>query len=333
MSRVFPVTPLSAPGRFRLSPLGVATVLALAAVAAQAQADPTFRCELTAASGLPPADAGAAAQVLCDELKRASEGRGAFGITLATLGKNVVVTATRDGGTDPVTVRVDSIEEVPRAAARIALALVKGEAFASTQRVDNLLEDEARPALTKKGAIKFSVGIADVESVGHGARAAGFSLGLQYASPRFTLPAEMRFAWGDYSYEKPGLDLFSLSVGGRYFLSKRDVSPFVGGGLGILRLHAREGDYPSPDRPGSVYFEAERFAVAPYVEVGVEVLRLHRGRVALQVRADFPTGALESQPFEAYTYDDRTGRPGASHVYPAQSRYVVPVSIGVSVTF
>ena len=141
----------------------------------------------------------------------------------------------------------------------------------------------------------------------------------------------MRFAWDDNAYPEPGISLFSVSVGGRGYLSKRDVSPFVGGGLGLLRLEADEGEYPYAGGPSSGYFQAEWFGLAPYVEAGVEVLRLHRGRIALHVRADFPLAALHSQEIEVWSEWDRPG--SAPRVYPAQSRYVVPVSIGISVAF
>jgi hypothetical protein len=315
-----------------MAAVGVAS-LTMAASGALARADEAFRCELKEARGVSPADAGTAAGLICEELKRVSDGRGAFGVTLATLGRTVVVTTAREGTLDSVTVQVDGLEEVPVAAVRIAEALVRGQAFATTQRVDNLLRGETRPALAKKGSVKFFLGVADVESPGHGARAAGFSLGLVYASPRFALPAEMRFAWDDAQQQDPGLSLFSISVGGRGYLSKRDVSPFVGGGLGVLRLSASEGAYPGPDGSASGYFYGERWGVAPYVEAGVEMLRLHRGRVGLQIRADFPTAALRSEAIEGYSWDERTGTPRVEYVYPAQSRYVVPVTIGLSVAF
>ncbi len=47
------------------------------------------------------------------------------------------------------------------------------------------------------------------------------------------------------------------------------------GGRGILNLHAREGVYPDPGHT-SGYFDGERSGVAPYVEAGVEMLRLQR---------------------------------------------------------
>jgi hypothetical protein len=300
---------------------GGGAFLPTAGLGVRAHADEAFRCELKESRGVSSADAATAKDLVCAELRRASEGRGGFGVALSTLGRTVVVTATREEPAGSVTVQVDGIEEVSAAAPRIADALVLSQAFARTQRVDNLLVGETRPALTKKGAVKFSFGVANVESLGHGARASGFSVGVMYAAPRFALPVEMRFAWDDAQPGEAGLHLFSIGVGGRGYLSKRDVSPFVGGGLGILNLDANDGD-PYGATPD--YFYGERSSVAPYVEAGVEMLRLHRGRVALLVRADFPTGALQSQD---WYYDGGDAR-GTT-----QSRYVVPVSIGVNVAF
>jgi hypothetical protein len=299
-----------------------------------AGAEEAFRCELTESGGLPEPDARTAACFVCDELRRVSEGKGHYEVRLAALGRVVFVTASRRDPAGSVTARLEGIEEVPVAAARLARALVRGEPFVATQRVGNLLEDEARPALSKKGSLKFLVGVADVESPGHGARAPGFTVGILYAAPRFALPAELRLAWEDSAYPDAELGLFSLSLGGRVYFSTRNTSPFAGGGLGILKLHAREGQYPGSQDPTGEYFDAERFGVAPYVEVGAETLRLHRARVALHVRADLPLGALQTPQIPVYSYGDGGDRePTVELVYPAQSRYVLPVSIGLSVAF
>jgi hypothetical protein len=299
-----------------------------------ARAQEAFRCELTESEGVPEPDGRSAARFVCDELRRVSEGRGHFGVRLDLLGEVVFVTVTRQDPAGSVTARLEAIEEVPVAAPRLAEALVRGEPFVATQRVGHLLVDETRPVLSKKGSLKFLVGVADVESPGHGARAPGFTVGILYTAARFALPAELRFAWNDAAYPKAEVSLFSLSLGGRAYFSTRNTSPFAGGGLGILSLHAREGQYPGSQGPVADYFDAERFGVAPYVEVGVETLRLHRPRVALHVRVDLPLGALESQEIPVYSYPDgRDREPGVDFVYPAQSRYVVPVSIGLSVAF
>ena len=308
----------------------VAAILLALGSTATAGADEPFRCGLKEAGGLPAADAGTAVGLICDDLKRESGGRGAFEISLGTLGSLVNVTATRLDTGESISVRAGGLEEVPLASARIAEALVHHRTLVSTQRVDNLLEEETREARVKRGSVKFTLGVADLESLGHGARGAGFSLGLTYATPRFALPAEMRFAWDDTVHGEPGMSLFAVSVGGRGYLSKRDLSPFVGGGLGLLRVDATEGEYPYGG-PSSGYFQAEWFGLAPYVEAGVEVLRLHRGRIALHVRADSPVAALQSQEIQVWSEWDPPG--SAPDVYPAQSRYVVPVSIGLSVAF
>ena len=212
---------------------------------------------LKEADGISAAEAGTAVGLICDDLRRESGGRGAFEIRLGILGSLVNVTATRLDTGESISVRAEGLEEVPLASARIAEALVHHRTLATTQRVDNLLVEETREARVKRGSVKFTLGVADLESIGHGARGAGFSLGLTYATPRFALPAEMRFAWDDNAYPEPGISLFSVSLGGRGYLSKRDVSPFVGGGLGLLRLDAHEGEYPYPGGPSSGYFQAE----------------------------------------------------------------------------
>ena len=309
----------------------VAVFLLALGATAPAGADEPFRCVLKEAGGLSAVEAGTAVGLLCDDLRRESGGQGTFEIRLGVLGSLVNVTATRLDTGESISVRAGGLEEVPLASARIAEALVHHRTLASTQRVDNLLVEETREARVKRGSVKFTLGVADLESIGHGARGAGFSLGLTYATPRFALPAEMRFAWDDNAYPEPGISLFSVSLGGRGYLSKRDVSPFVGGGLGLLWLDAHGGEYPYPGGPSSGYFQAESLGVAPYVEAGVEVLRLHRGRIALHVRADFPLAALHSEEIEVWSEWDRPG--SAPRVYPAQSRYVVPVSIGLSVAF
>jgi hypothetical protein len=322
----------TAGGRGKLS-LGVLVTLGLGffpvGVGARARADEGFRCEMKEARGVSTVDAQTATEVVCAELRRASGGRGGYAVELRTLGELVVVTAGREEPAGSVTVQVHGVEEILTAAPRIADALVRGLGFATTQRVDNLLAEETRQPRVKKGSVKFSLGVADVESPGFGARSAGFSLGLMYATPRFALPAELRFDWDDTPYPGKSLDVFSVSVGGRGYLSKKDVSPFLGGGMGVLNLSASDGSYGQEG-----YFSAEKVGVAPYVEAGVEMLRLHRGRIALLVRADFPLGSLHSPQMPAYSYADPvTGSRYEQAGQPAESRYIVPVSIGVSVAF
>lgn len=297
-----------------------------------APAEEAFACGPKDVRGIAPADAETAVALVCGAIRRESGGQGRYEVSLGTLGRIVILGVEHVDTRRTETARLDGIEEVDVAATRLARALVRGEAFASTQRVDNLLEDETRAPKVKRGSVKFAASITDVETPGFGARATGFSLGLQYATPRFALPVDLRFAFDGDDYPAQQVSLFSMSLGGRFFPGRRNVSPFVGAGLGMLWLDASEGLYPGSDA-GGPYFAAESLAVAPYVEVGVEALRLHRGRVALFLRADLPLSSMESPEIVYYDWDARTNSAGPERVRPGESRYVAPVSIGVSIAF
>lgn len=310
-----------------LSALGIAVTLLALPAAPDASAEQGFSCELKSAAGIAGPDAAAATDIICTALRRQSGAHGSFSLTFGTLGSLVTIHASRGDTGEAVLVRVQGLEEVPVAADRIAESLLTGRAFEKTQRVDSLLEPEARFAPSKRGSVKFMLGVADLESLGHGARGAGFSIGLVYATPTLALPAEMRFGWDSAPYEEKGIGLFSISVGARRYLSRRDVSPFVGGGLGVLNLSARDG---SSYTYAVGTFDGDRFGAAAYVEAGIEVLRLHRGRIGLQLRADLPFGSLRSERLE---HAGSHGYPPDDYELVSESRYVVPVTIGVNVAF
>jgi hypothetical protein len=247
--------------------LGAATLAALLGLGAgTARAEDAFVCGAKEVHGVAPEDAQTAVALVCAEIRRESGGRGEYEVSLGTLGRLVILGIERLEPRRSETVRLDAIEEVEVAAPRLARALASGETFPATQRVDNLLDGETRPAPVKKGSVKFAAGIADVETPGFGARGTGFSLGLQYATPRFSLPVDLRFAIDDdgYDYAAPQVSLFAVSVGGRTFLSRRNVSPFAGAGLGMLWLHASEGAYPGYEGATGPYFDADTLGVAPY---------------------------------------------------------------------
>ena len=115
---------------------------------------------------------------------------------------------------------------------------------------------------------------------------------------------------------------FSASVGGRGYLTTRDIEPVPG--RRAVAPDASHANDASPDESFSV-----RPALASYLEVGVEALRLHRARVALALRVDLPTFALRSE--EYYGWDPATGR--SDDTLTRSAKYVWPVSIGVSVAF
>jgi hypothetical protein len=300
-------------------PIGLLSLAALAGSGSpsiEAAEGSAFRCVAGEVRGVEPADAQTAIELVCDAI-RATDAAGTFSVSLRSLGHDIILSAARDQGA-PVTATLSGIEEAQTAAARLAAAVVDKHALPTTQRIDNLLETETREPLSKKGSVRFSTGVNGFTPLGHGGSGAGFSLGLIYAAPTVALPVDMRFAWNESSDGSPSASLFAISVGGRRYFSRRDLSPFAGAGFSMLRLSAEEGHYDSGR------FEGTRFGFAPYLEGGIEILRLHRARLAFGLRLDVPTGSLRSDGASDYY-----GQP----TRPPSSRYVMPLSAGATIAF
>jgi hypothetical protein len=74
--------------------------------------------------------------------------------------------------------------------------------------------------------------------------------------------------------------------------------------------------------------KASYTGAAPYVETGVELLRLHRTRVCVSLRADWPLQSVERP--EGY----RSDLHGEKRTFiPSHSFYAVPVTLGMAVAF
>jgi hypothetical protein len=190
------------------------------------------------------------------------------------------------------------------------------------------MESETRAPLSKKGTVRFTVGVDGFAPLGHGGTGAGFSLGVVYATPSFALPVDFRFGAQPDSGGRDA-SFFAVSAGARRYFSTRDTSPFLGAGLSMLGQDASEGQYGAI---GDHYFDGDSFGVAPYVEGGVELLRLHRARLGLLAHVDVPLSAVYSEAYPVYTWDPVTGGM-TERMMPAEERYVLPMTFGVRVAF
>lgn len=299
------------------------------AVGAGAAAQPaaTPRCSAGQVAGVPPEHAETAVAIVCDELTRAARKAGVtagdFSVDLRPLGQALVLTLSRESPADGRTLRLESIEEVPTAAPRVVEALVYGLPLDATQRVDNLVASETRYTPLRRGSVKPTFGVVGLTTLGHSAPVgAGFSLGLEYVTPRFAIPGELR--WAGNTQDGGGhATLFTLSTGGRWYTSRRDASPFVGGGLSWLFLTA--SDYRSYDGNG---FYGQTDGLAPYAEGGVELLRLHRARLRATVRADFVTQRIRGDASCDWDPDYRVCTPR-----PRRERYILPLTFSLGISF
>lgn len=313
----------------RFTPWILAWVLAWAAASAAATQPPAdgvaWRCSAGQTAGVPADDADTAVAIVCGEVRRAAGAAGgSYRVDLRPLGHALVLTLSREAPADSRTLRLDSIEELPVAAPRLAEALVQGLPLEATRRVDNLVVSETRYTPLRKGSLKPTLGVVGLGTLGHRASVgAGFALGLEYVTPRFAIPGELRWAGGGGQGAEASASALSISTGGRWYTSSRDVSPFVGAGLGWLLLEAHE-DMTLGQRG----FFGTADGLAPYLEGGVELLRLHRARLRASLRADLPTRQVRD--FGYCDWDPQT-RACAPQTRP--ERYVVPLTFGLSVSF
>jgi hypothetical protein len=294
-------------------------VLVVAALAAPAGTSP-FRCEATDVAGLPADDAATAVAITCDELAAAAHHSGAYGVGLRALGQSVVMTVRRLETDESRRLVLDGLKEVPTAARRLAEALVLGKPVEDTRLVDNLVESEGRKLVTRSGSRKFELGALALASGQGTGTGGGFSLAFSYDSPTFAIPAEIRFAHSSSGERE--MSHFSIDTGARLYLSQHDVGPFVGGGFSYLYLSLSN----LRDRERYVYVEDSHWGPGLYAEGGVQLFRLHRGRLTAKVRADFPLYSLHPVGVD---YQPR----GGSVPIDDGKRYLVPITFGLAMSF
>lgn len=303
---------------------GAMAVFLTGAASAGADARSAFRCEAAATTGLPAEDAATAVDIVCREVASVSGSTGAYTVSVRPLGESVVLTVAQAGAADGRSLVLDGFKEVPTAARRLAEAVVLGKAIEDTRLVDNLVASEGRKLVSLSGSRKFEFGALGL-GAGQGAgMGGGFSLGFAYETPRFAIPAELR--WAASSGGDRELHMFAVDTGARYYLSAHESSPFLGGGLSVLYLSMSD----LRDRERYVYVEDSHWGPGLYAEAGIQLFRFHRGRMTAKVRAEFPLYALHPEGFD-YQPSARTGT--QSIRVDGGQHYVVPVTFGLTMSF
>ncbi|MCG9127619.1 hypothetical protein JT359_08480, partial [Candidatus Poribacteria bacterium] len=131
----------------------------------------------------------------------------------------------------------------------------------------------------------------------------GVEAGLSYERPNYGIETEFRFTAG----EESGGDIFyfsSWSIGGRYFLNKQNFSPYVGGGLGLVITEYRT-QLTGSDQDWGYYddYESENdTGMGLYLIGGIEMLRLYRNRLNLELRIDRTFFQLPTQDVMPITF-------------------------------
>ncbi len=183
------------------------------------------------------------------------------------------------------------IEDVVSAGPRLVYALVHQEPLISS------------PLLMKAGAF---TAVALVRNV---LASSGVEIGFSFDKLSYAVDIEGRFARKKTEFHlsdrKNYFHFYSFSVGGRYFFMKQNISPYIGGGLGVMsikyettvRTEVGFSEFFSvilTSYDYDVHSEAA-VGIGAYGVLGVEFPRFARGRSRIEFRVDRPFFRLPSQ--------------------------------------
>ncbi len=270
-------------------------------------------CSLGDHGGIGEADAATATRIVCSELANAgARADEPYRVDLSRLGESVILSVSL--GSSSRTLRLAKIEEVPVAAPRLAEALVHGKSLASTEKVDNLVGDETRTYQKRAGEFRFGLGVLGTQIASAPAAIdPGLVLQLLYEMPHFAVGVDMRGS-GSATNGPSDNAYFALGPTARYFFMDGDVTPYLGGGIAFSTLSVKPRGMMGARATG----------ISPFVEFGVEALRLHRARVSLGIRIDLPLQSLKDDGQSWYSGD----------VAPASAAgYYAPISLATTVAW
>jgi hypothetical protein len=289
-------------------------------------------CRLAEHSGVEDADAATAAQLVCSELARAGAPATArYRVAVGKLGSVIVLSVALEGDTfgstaDTRQMRLDSIEAVPGAAPRIASALVHGTVIedidATAPSATTSVEPPRPPPPTSPAKVHFALGmIGQFPPLDRSATpAAGADLELHAELSTFEIVTSLR-AGGDDSDRSVGIAFVEFSMGGRYFTSSADLSPFIGGGFAWSYLTLTDNVHND--------FDGSHTGLGGYGEIGFEIGRTHHTHLAFGARLDLPFYSLDN----SQSFPVAPTAPGQPTPLVIGTLYYAPLSLEVRVTF
>lgn len=274
-------------------------------------------CLAGPAPGLDPSDVETVAQLVCSQLRRQGErvsdpvpsAEGAhWRVGLRPLGRKVLLSLQEVGVTGGVRregeLLLNEIEETPVAAQRLVAAVLDGRDPATTATVDTLVGEETRELRKKGGETFFGLGLMGMAVPGTDmVPGGGLIIRWSFETTGFGVLADLRFAGGSPADDQASW--VAIGVGGRWFLSPGNWSPFLGTGLSFGNLHVKEKGV----------FAGSQEGLGTWLELGIEVLRLYESRMSFEVRAE---------PVFFELLDDQ---------FEKASKYYLPLTFGLTYMF
>ena len=162
--------------------------------------------------------------------------------------------------------------------------------------------------------------------------AAGADLELHAELTPFAIVTSVRFG-GDDSSGSVGIIFVEFSMGGRFFPSEANLSPFIGGGFAWSYLAMNDNVHHD--------FDGSHNGLGAYGEIGLEVGRLHHTHLAFGARLDLPFYSMQNNVSEiANVPAAARERSRRADALPTQSPplvigtlYYAPLSLEIRVTF
>lgn len=258
-------------------------------VAETAAAPAPGTCRLGVNAGFEPGDAQTAASLICRDLPPETRTSNlSYRVDLEKLGHAMFVTLSSEQQGQVVDTRrlkVDNLEDLATVGPRLGASLLEKKPLPETERVGNLTSADSAAPIRKSGQFQVEAGILAAVAPSLATVSPGVQLALRYDTPRWMLTTQIRLAWDTNGEER--FSMSQLGVGPRYMFSTADTTLFAGGGMvvqalgkSVMKSAENGADWRDSDK-GS--------GIGAYAEVGLEMMRLHKNRLNVALRADFPT--------------------------------------------
>lgn len=294
----------------------------------------TLACRLGDHSGINDDDAATAGQIVCLEVARAGASPGDhYRVGLGKLGSVIILSVAREGDTpgstaDSRELRLQGIEEVSVAAPRVASALVHGTSLQETETVNNIVSAEARTPTSKPAKVHFALGLLGVLPPfdRSATPAPGVNLEVHAETNPFEIVGNFRFGGDSSDSQSVGLTFVAFSIGGRFFTTDGDFSPYLGAGFAWSFLSLTDATV------GGDQFDGSRSGLGGYAEAGLEIMRTRHTHLALGARLDLPFFSLTSES-NSVAFSGGTAAGNAPMVPATTTLYYAPLSLELRLTF
>ncbi len=295
-------------------------------------------CRLAEHGGIDDGDAATVAQLVCTAIGRAGAPATArYRVAIGKLGSVIILSVALEGDTfgstaDTREMRLATIEDVAAAAPRIATAIVHGTVIEDIEVPAPGAAPPPAPPLpptSSPAKVHFALGLLGTfPPLDRSATpAAGADLELHAELSTFEIVTDVRFG-GDDSSGSVGIAFVEFSMGGRYFISDADFSPFLGGGFAWSYLTMTDNVHHD--------FDGSHTGLGAYGELGLEIGRTHHTHLAFGARLDLPFYSLQNNfsniPPSSPSLPGDVGAQAPTQLVIGKL-YYAPLSLEVRVTF